>query len=94
MTTQDPTLKPRSTPKWIDDSLINDADKLFDRAASATPMPSAEKTAKAPKATTKAAAPKAKAAKPAKVEKDAKPKTTWAGETGPDNAVTVDGEQQ
>lgn len=95
----------------LDDSLINGADELFGRAASATPMPSTEKSIKPVFSTSKASSSKSPAktkpkpkpdTKPAKTPKSAKPttaaadksKTTWAGEIGPDNAITVDGEQQ
>ena len=126
-----------------DESMIDAADDVFQRAASATPGLGTEKTPGAttekPKAkpksrtTTPKPAAKAKAPKPPKSPKpttakstksnkpstekanestkpatekatkasttkstapSGKPKTTWAGETGPDNAVTIDGEQQ
>jgi hypothetical protein len=60
------------------------------KSKSATPKAAAVATAKPAKSTTTVKAPKA----PKAAKTDTKSKTTWAGETGPDNAVTVDGEQQ
>jgi hypothetical protein len=85
-----------------DDSMIDNADEVFQRAASATPAP-VKTTGKKSRTTTPKSpkTPTSKAAKPAKATKEvkstaatSKDNVEFAGEMGPDNSVTVDGEQQ